>query len=76
MPKSKRYEKRKQQMAKDPEYRRRVLASQAASRARAVRDRHTAQALLGIVCPFEYGNGRHCWKTFKHTHGGQSYMAE
>jgi hypothetical protein len=64
------YRERKARMAKDPDYKRRVLASQAASRAKATDGAWTAKVLLGLVCPHRYPNGRHCWKTYEHTHGG------
>lgn len=73
---SKRYEARKQRMAKDPEFKARVLAAQTESRRRARLDALRAKVLLGIVCGFEFPGGRHCWKDYPHTHGGVPAMLQ
>lgn len=62
-------------MAKDPEFRARVLAAQAESR-RQRRERDWQRAVAeGRACHWEFPNGRHCWKAYAHTHdGGKVYV--
>lgn len=68
---SKRYADRKARMARDPEYKRRVLAAQAESRRKARLE--LLDQSRDTVCGFPYPNGRHCWKGYAHTHGGEVY---
>jgi hypothetical protein len=71
---SKVYAARKARMARDPEFKARVLASQAASRRNARLSHLQTKAILGIACGFEFKGGRHCWKGYEHRHGGKVYM--
>jgi hypothetical protein len=66
---SKVYAARKARMERDPEFKARVLASQAASRRRRREEQYTESR----VCGYPLGGDRRCWKEYVHTHRGLTY---
>lgn len=67
---SKRYATRKARMDRDPDYRAKVLRAQAESRRLATERRWQELVDQGSACNHQYPNGRHCWKSYSHTHDG------
>lgn len=63
------YQQKKERMERDPDFKRRVYAQQVASRARR---REAVREQSDMVCGHPYSNGRHCWRSDVHTHGGQT----
>lgn len=59
--------RRQERIATDPEFRARVYQHQIESRRRRL-DRERAG--LGPVCSHVYRDGRSCWRTDAHAHGG------
>lgn len=59
--------RRKERIASDPEFRRRVYQQQTESRRRR---RAAERGGSGNPCPHYYRDGRRCWRTDEHQHGG------